>query len=56
MKIGWNLDRQLFLDLLKAVNQIRNETMHFSPDPLTQVQLDQLNGFVGLLRAVDPKF
>jgi restriction system protein len=53
-RLAWDLDRDVFLDLLKAVNAIRNETMHFSPDPLTPEQFGQLNGFVGLLRTVDP--
>ncbi|MFC4563827.1 CBS domain-containing protein [Nocardiopsis mangrovi] len=53
-KLAWNLDQDVFLELLKAVNAIRNETMHFSPDPLTPEQFEQLNGFVGLLRTVDP--
>ncbi|MFC0038791.1 hypothetical protein [Actinomadura rayongensis] len=53
-RLDWDVDRGLFFDLLKSVNAIRNETMHFSPDPLTPEQLAQLNGFLALLRALDP--
>ncbi|POM26105.1 CBS domain protein [Actinomadura rubteroloni] len=53
-KLEWSLDHQLFLDLMKAVAGIRNETMHFSPDPLTGEQMSTLTGFLDLLRTVDP--
>ncbi|MFC5180788.1 CBS domain-containing protein [Actinomadura harenae] len=53
-KLAWPLDHQLFLELMKAVTGIRNETMHFSPDPLTSEQMNTLTGFLDLLRTVDP--
>lgn len=53
-RLRWNVDRRLFLELLKTVSRMRNDTMHFSPDPLTKEKLDQISGFLGLLRAVDP--
>jgi restriction system protein len=53
-KLGWPVDHGMFLDMLKAVSAIRNETMHFSPDPLTPEQIAELNGFVGLLRTLNP--
>ncbi|MBV2365031.1 hypothetical protein [Streptomonospora nanhaiensis] len=52
--LGWNPGQEVFLELLAAVNAIRNETMHFSPDPLTSEQFEQLNGFAGLRRTVAP--
>ncbi len=54
-RFGWSLDHAFFLDQLEQVRQIRNELMHFSPDPLTDDQLNRLQGFVRLLRAVDPR-
>ncbi|WP_047867727.1 CBS domain-containing protein [Nocardiopsis sp. RV163] len=53
-RLGWDVDHEEFLDLLKTVTAIRNETMHFSPDPLTEEQIDKLNGFIGLLRVLNP--
>ncbi|POM27639.1 CBS domain protein [Actinomadura rubteroloni] len=52
--LDWNVDRRLFFDLLNSVKAIRNETMHFSPDPLTAEQLGHLTGFLALLRTLDP--
>jgi restriction system protein len=54
-KLGWSIDRKLFLALLDSVNKTRNELMHFSPDPLTDDQLSDVNGFLDLLRTVDPR-
>lgn len=54
-KLGWSIDRKLFLKLLGSVNGTRNELMHFSPDPLTEEQLSDVNGFLDLLRTVDPR-
>lgn len=54
-RLDWPLDHELFLELLRAVREIRNELMHFTPDPLTRHQLDQVEGFVNTLRIVDPR-
>ncbi|MFC7329199.1 CBS domain-containing protein [Marinactinospora rubrisoli] len=50
----WNLDHDLFLELLGAVISIRNETMHFSSDPMPPEDLEKLESFLTLLRTVDP--
>jgi restriction system protein len=54
-RLGWSLDHALFLQLLRAVREIRNELMHFTPDPLNPQQLGQVEGFVNTLRIVDPR-
>ncbi|GAA0520554.1 hypothetical protein GCM10011581_10880 [Saccharopolyspora subtropica] len=54
-RLGWPLDHQVFLDRLEQVRAIRNELMHFTPDPLNAAQLDCLTGFVRMLRTVDPR-
>jgi restriction system protein len=54
-RLGWRLDHGLFLALLTAVKDVRNELMHFSTDPLTADQLHAVEGLVNLLRTVDPR-
>jgi restriction system protein len=54
-KLSWNIDRKLFLELLEEVRKIRNELMHFTPDPLSQKQYDAVEGLLELLRTVDPR-
>jgi restriction system protein len=34
-KLEWNLDHEYFLDRLEEVRVVRNELMHFTPDPLS---------------------
>jgi predicted transcriptional regulator len=41
-KIGLNLDRTAFCSELTAINVIRNDVMHFDPDPLTEQDLSKL--------------
>ena len=54
-KLGWKLDHALFIERLGELNSARNDFMHFNPDPLTGEQLDSLEGFVRVLRAVDSR-
>ncbi|WP_223840048.1 CBS domain-containing protein [Saccharopolyspora pogona] len=54
-RLEWPLDHEVFLDRLDQVREIRNELMHFTPDPLNNAQLDCLTGFVRMLRTVDPR-
>jgi len=51
--LGWQLDHATFLSLLDNVKNIRNELMHFSQDTMPQHDLDTIDGFVSMLRAVD---
>jgi restriction system protein len=53
--LGWLLDWSTFLAQLSRVRRIRNELMHFSPDPPTEAELNDLDGFVSMLRTVDPR-
>lgn len=41
-KLGWSVPRVEFCKHLHAVRQIRNEVMHFSPEPISEVQIDQI--------------
>ena len=53
-RLCWPVERAEFIGALNEVKDIRNEVMHFSPDPLTEDQERALNNFVGWLRAIDP--
>ncbi|MFB9966284.1 CBS domain-containing protein [Sinosporangium siamense] len=53
-KLGWNIDHQLFLELLDEVRVIRNALMHFAPDPLGKEE-QAVSGLLNILRAVDPR-
>lgn len=52
-KYGWEVDRVIFLDALRAVRDIRNDVMHFNPDPLTDDQLSDLQSFLKWIRSLD---
>ena len=52
-KLGWALDRRVFIEDLQEVRSIRNDVMHFSPDPPGQAQINRLTSFLRWLRALD---
>jgi restriction system protein len=54
-RLEWPLDHELFIQHLEEVRRTRNEFMHFSPDPLNDTQMAWLEGFVRILRTVDPR-
>lgn len=51
---GWKVTRTIFIGLLHKVREVRNEIMHFSPDPLEPAQLADLNDLVRWLRKLEP--
>jgi hypothetical protein len=53
-RLGWPVARSEFIDALNDGKTIRNEVMHFSPDPLSAAQEEALTNFVGWLRAMEP--
>lgn len=53
-RLGWDVDHGLFLEDLKEVNGIRNEVMHFRPEPLTPARMQTLENFAKWLRRLDP--
>jgi predicted transcriptional regulator len=53
-RLNWPVDRAEFVNALNDVKTIRNEVMHFSPDPLSSDQEEALTNFVGWLRAMEP--
>jgi restriction system protein len=53
-KLQWNVDREFFADRLAEVVKVRNELMHFTPDPLSAEQYAAVGGLLEMLRTVDP--
>jgi len=51
-RLKWQLDRKEFLAALQSVRRMRNEVMHFSPDPLCSQDLQALRAFLGCLRTL----
>ncbi|QSB06028.1 CBS domain-containing protein [Natronoglycomyces albus] len=49
-KLGWNVNKNHLVGLIKTVCDARNELMHFAPDPLPQSQEDAISGLLELLR------
>ncbi len=49
-KLEWKLDRKVFIDALKKVQSTRNEVMHFSPDPLDDDDLNDLENFLKCIK------
>ncbi|MHA6758916.1 CBS domain-containing protein [Streptacidiphilus sp. PAMC 29251] len=54
-RLGWGADHQLFLAQLDLARQVRNNLMHFSPDPVSVNQLGPVQGLLDLLRSLDPR-
>ena len=54
-KLGWSLDRVVFIGQLHEIRLIRNEVMHFSPDPLDEEQIRKIELFLRALRRLDPR-
>ena len=54
-KLGWDLHQDYFLSCLSRVAAIRNELMHFTPDPLSEEQYAAVEGLLKMLRTADPR-
>ncbi len=55
LRLGWNIDRRIFIKDLQEIREIRNEVLHFSPDPLDEEQVDKMELFLKWLRKLDPQ-
>ncbi|WP_312894060.1 restriction system modified-DNA reader domain-containing protein [Nocardiopsis metallicus] len=49
-RLGWPLDRAAFIKQLDAIVTIRNDVMHFNPDPLPEGCVVQLKSMIALVR------
>lgn len=53
-RLKWRLDRGVFQAAFERVRWMRNEVMHFSPDPLREEDLQALRAFLECLRTFQP--
>lgn len=51
-KLGLGIDRGIFTKDLERIRSIRNDVMHFDPDPLAEKDLDALRQFVRFLQSL----
>ena len=49
-KLGWPLDRAVFIKRLDELRELRNDIMHFNPDPVAADAVAKLRSFIKLLR------
>jgi hypothetical protein len=49
-KLGLSIDRVTFCRELDLVRNIRNDIMHFDPDPIPAADLERLRDFAGFLK------
>jgi restriction system protein len=54
-KLGWDLAHEFFIDRLTEVREVKNELMHFTPDPLSNEQYAGVEGLIEMLRAIDSR-
>ena len=52
-RLGIRLDRAIFLRVLEEVRQIRNDVMHFDPDPLDDGQVERLRSVVRFMEEAE---
>lgn len=49
-KLAINVDRQVFVEKLDEIRQIRNDVMHFDPDGIAEQDVNRLREFVRLMQ------
>jgi CBS domain-containing protein len=49
-QLGWSLDRKIFTKRLGEIRAIRNDVMHFNPDPLPEDAVKKIRYIITLLR------
>ncbi|MGH8930159.1 MAG: hypothetical protein ACRDZO_05860 [Egibacteraceae bacterium] len=52
-RMGWQIDKKVFVETLHEIRVLRNEVMHFSPDPLEDHQVAKLRNFIKWLRLLE---
>jgi CBS domain-containing protein len=50
-----SVDRKIFINLLNQVRELRNDVMHFDPDPFAKEDLQMLRLFANFMRILDGK-
>jgi CBS domain-containing protein len=51
-KLNLRLDRVIFVKALDDVRQIRNDVMHFDPDPIPPEEITKLRDFAGMMQVL----
>jgi CBS domain-containing protein len=54
-RIGWDVERRVFIETLHDFRELRNEVMHFSPDPLDPARLMRAQNLLEWLRLAVPE-
>ncbi|WP_181548931.1 hypothetical protein [Micromonospora saelicesensis] len=49
-QLDWPLDRRVFIKRLDQLRKVRNNVMHFNPDPVRHTDVDKLRHFLDLIR------
>lgn len=49
-QLGWPLDRKQFIARLNELRTVRNNVMHFNPDPVKISEVNKLRNFLQLIR------
>jgi hypothetical protein len=49
-KLGWPLDRVAFVKRLDELRGVRNDVMHFNPDPVPPDSVEKLRNILSMLR------
>ncbi|MEU4712084.1 CBS domain-containing protein [Micromonospora purpureochromogenes] len=49
-QLGWPLDRRVFIARLDELRKVRNNVMHFNPDPVRPSEVAKLRTFLSLIR------
>ncbi|MFE7561979.1 CBS domain-containing protein [Kitasatospora sp. NPDC057500] len=49
-QLGWPLDRKVFGERLDEIRKIRNDLLHFNPDPLPENAIEKIRNMINLLR------
>lgn len=49
-RVGWSLDRKVFIERLDEIREIRNGLMHFNPEPLPDNSTQQIRHMINVLR------
>lgn len=53
-RLGWRYERKLFLQSLDKLRTVRNEVMHFSPDPLSDEDAEEVANLLRWMTRVQP--
>ena len=54
-RVGWDVERQVFVKSLHAYRELRNEVMHFSPDPLEESKVALVRNLLAWLKIAVPE-